>query len=915
MEVNNAASVENNVTSASKKNLKSSITTKETCLLDAVDSVYYIEDDFDSVKYELKKMVEINLMPEAVASEVEKLKSQLQVVSKCISAKIIENSPSYSAQLKDVDEIQDEIKGIVCTVSSIRGYLFHNEVASFFSKLSIARNECTRSLEIIANHRNRKYLRKLKASLKIVKTLYEIGFQLKDLIQEGNFPQAITLCREAQKAASSCCQFYCIREISEKFKNIMDNFITELNVSLVSLTVIFDPDKYTLVYKAFEMLDEVKEAGNHIVKCFNETLESSSRRVIVERLLSPSKYSDIEKMSYERLCEAVDMNQILNCVRELGFVLCKILFNYHAFLRYHVDLEERLNSTDAGNGAPNPVRLKLTDSLYNVFKTASQKFNTLLCCHDLSVLKFDHFLDIVEMSNRFKQFGRTYFGNACGEVTISLEKQAYFYFSRYHYERMEEMKMFLENEAFALCPVPLQFTLFDLQEFYFLKESMEGFEDASTISDVEADLGEQLDYKIISPELDNPFSSDVRSKRVEILTPGRKLEYAYPSLPSKVDSDVKSSSADVLKTLSQNDADEVKENCQQFPPILCNTALNLLRYFGRYLRMTYLLRSIAEQAIFAIFQLYSYFLYTVHSFFSDEESGDSQFCSSKLLATLKYAKDNVLCNETGVFGNNAFHIYMTIKNKGSLSSVVHLHDADHMYAFSERIVGAESIVFLTKQLNVLHPILESLVTSVNGNSTAELLIQMCNVLPPTVDIRRSIYGSAVNKVLQYNQLISMVSSTKWDISELHSQHSEYVDFLIEEMKKFALSLEKIYESIPLSADIILVLWDCIIWRAFRAIVQGYCESNRKCSNEGRALMQLDLQQLIMKIEQLTHLQSIPHKDYVENYVKAYYLSENSLEQWILQHSEYSVHQMVSLLNVASHVSKKARTRIISLLTE
>lgn len=42
----------------------------------------------------------------------------------------------------------------------------------------------------------------------------------------------------------------------------------------------------------------------------------------------------------------------------------------------------------------------LADGLYAVFKSASNKYNTLLCCHDLSHLKFDHFIEIVEMSNR-----------------------------------------------------------------------------------------------------------------------------------------------------------------------------------------------------------------------------------------------------------------------------------------------------------------------------------------------------------------------------------------------------------------------------------------------------------------------------------------------------------------------------------
>lgn len=46
------------------------------------------------------------------------------------------------------------------------------------------------------------------------------------------------------------------------------------------------------------------------------------------------------------------------------------------------------------------VRRILVDSLYSIFKTASVKFSIFLYCHDLSVLKTDQFLDIIEMSNR-----------------------------------------------------------------------------------------------------------------------------------------------------------------------------------------------------------------------------------------------------------------------------------------------------------------------------------------------------------------------------------------------------------------------------------------------------------------------------------------------------------------------------------
>lgn len=36
---------------------------------------------------------------------------------------------------------------------------------------------------------------------------------------------------------------------------------------------------------------------------------------------------------------------------------------------------------------------------------------------------------------------------------------------------MDELAMFLENEIFTLCPVPYQFTIFDLQVLFKLKLS------------------------------------------------------------------------------------------------------------------------------------------------------------------------------------------------------------------------------------------------------------------------------------------------------------------------------------------------------------------------------------------------------------------------------------------------------------
>ncbi len=68
----------------------------------------------------------------------------------------------------------------------------------------------------------------------------------------------------------------------------------------------------------------------------------------------------------------------------------------------------------------------------------------------------------------------------------------------------------------------------------------------------------------------------------------------------------------------------------------------------------------------------------------------------------------------------------------------------------------------------------------------------------------------------------------------------------------------------------------------RILVDSYA-SVKKCSNEGRALMQLDFQQLIVKLEKICEIRPIPDKDYVEVFIKAFYLPDSSIEKWIRDH--------------------------------
>lgn len=57
-------------------------------------------------------------------------------------------------------------------------------------------------------------------------------------------------------------------------------------------------------------------------------------------------------------------------------------------------------------------------------------------------------------------------------------------------------------------------------------------------------------------------------------------------------------------------------------------------------------------------------------------------------------------------------------------------------------------------------------------------------------------------------------------------------------------------------------------------------------------MQLDFQQFLMKLEKLTDIRPIPDKEFVETYIKAYYLTENDMERWIKEHRVRAEKQLI-----------------------
>lgn len=74
--------------------------------------------------------------------------------------------------------------------------------------------------------------------------------------------------------------------------------------------------------------------------------------------------------------------------------------------------------------------------------------------------------------SRLMQVGEEFCASKSEDLQESIRKQSGNYFNSYHQQRLEELKIFLENESWEICPVKPTFHILQLQEFKGLRHAL-----------------------------------------------------------------------------------------------------------------------------------------------------------------------------------------------------------------------------------------------------------------------------------------------------------------------------------------------------------------------------------------------------------------------------------------------------------
>eukprot|EP00794_Sanderia_malayensis_P003270 gene3270-3751_t len=888
-------------------------------IIKGIEEIYYKPADFDMTEYELKNLPAL-IDVDQLDGYGDFLRRQSNAVTRQLSRKILENQALYVRELERVIDLQSSLSK--ATSICMKGR----------SHLNRAKEEAAmRVLFVLAKHRRKVLQLKLLKSLRFIKTLQRTDVRLKELLQEDDYPTAIQLCLECQKAAETFRQYNCIRELSSDLQETLDQIEEQLDVALSKVCNGFNEKQYQKILSAYMLLGKTQTAMDQLQMHYLSTVNSVALQVVSDHLdqnnLLPTTAADF---NFPALCKNIGLANFTSCLVDLCKNFWTVMSSYKQAMNWHEKYDQSLQSKSdeiailksptARNGEEELekggventsveamfdrqyVKSKLEQGLSRIWQDIQHKVKTFVLSTDLAYFKYDDFIRVLDVISKLILIGEDFCGSKSQSLQESIRTQTVNYFKAYHRSTLDELRMFLENEVWELCPVRSNFKILSLQEFEFLKSGMRGSKGhqrshSGTINP-ESGFFKDLENNTTTP-FDDICEDDSSAEKDDEL----KMDYVDENTGEETD----------MRSRERSKRERI---ISLNTPIISNTTLNVLRSFGKYMQMMSVLKPIAFDVVICMSQLFDYYLYAVYTFFcstSNEisvelDSNANAAISMKMRMTLKRISNNIILKQGAILNQGDLKVYAPC-----LSSMVDLSRQQDLCGLSHRIIAMESLVFLANQLKTLHTHLDLLIPVAKRAFLAQFFSQTIDV---SEELRTPVYKVVAEKAIAFDQTLAQMSLVKWDIKEIMSQHSSYVDNLTREFQLFSDKVTSVSRNVPVPAEVSCILWTHVIQLSNRTFVDGF-SSVKKCSNEGRALMQLDYQQLLIKLERIALVRPIPGREFVEAFIKAFYLSENDLERWLREHTEYTVRQLRSLVTcgTGSHITKKTKNRLMDVLDE
>ncbi|EEE51346.1 hypothetical protein OsJ_32352 [Oryza sativa Japonica Group] len=333
------------------------------------------------------------------------------------------------------------------------------------------------------------------------------------------------------------------------------------------------------------------------------------------------------------------------------------------------------------------------------------------------------------------------------------------------------------------------------------------------------------------------------------------------------------------------------------------SSLSLLRMMDKYARLMQKLEIVNVELFKGICQLFGIFYHYIYETFGNQDRGQSgkslpdhqSFRLRVALSKITQDSDQWIKPQSISYSPSS-PVSMDVMPTAPPSSMFTL------YGLKERCAAAETISLVARVLNRSRAHLHSVLSQSNTSILEEFFGTMVDSVP---DLAEHIHRTSARMLLHINGYPDKIANAKWEVKELGMEHNGYVDLLLGEFKHYKTRLDHG----GISKELQDLLLEYGIDSIAEVLVEGLSRVKR-CTDEGRALMSLDLQVLINGLLHIVSANVRPKLQIVDTFIKAYYLPETEYVHWARSHPEYSKSQVVGLVNlVATMKGWKRKTRL------
>ncbi|XP_041968636.1 syndetin [Aricia agestis] len=870
-------------------------------VLREIEHVYFSPPaEFDAARYALEHAPSPPNC-EAIERMFTKLKRQQQVVSGKALHLISQQRDNCDREFAEIQNIRSQLADTLQTCRRAR------------ERLHAASNHLTIStFVILANVRKRQIIKSVLKSLDLLRSLRSVEKDAADLLNKKEYYEAIELILKSRRAAAVHKEYTCIADLAARLQDTLDMTEEKLDSVLAGVCYEFDERVFQKLKKAYDLLGKTQAAMEqlhmHYCSAVNESAVEAVRPFV----------DDASEMKFAEMCRAVHASKAPTCLLSLCEKLFLVMRSYYLLVDWHSKNDDRPPSSSdvleiERNVSREYIRQKLKAGLIRIWHDVQAKVSMFLKSSGLEEYPFEKFIQMLGILRKLTQIAEVFCGDTSDLLHDFIKTQSVSYIKNYHRGRMEELKLFLENEGWEQCPVRSDFNVLSLQEF---KQFRKYLNPATSDSAIAGPRGTQSDATSSVPSQDDSeymlryFAPNSTRTPFDIFRNENITNDDIFGLEPESDaSDYSDDEPDELRRDFVDEADhgdysDVADRPPASPSrvrdsvIVTNTTLSVLRNCGQYLQIGRYLPQISLEVIMLMNQLFDYYFYTVHSFFtSDLPVSSSTLYSTKLNATLKRITTSI-----GSADRASSVEFPNVPQHLDLVSEENLH------GLSERIVAVESVVFLAKQFELLHPYLEHVV-----DQPQRMILDHFkeSTLAAATDLRAPVYMCSASRAVEASSTLVAMAQVRWNVKEVAVEHSPYVDTVVRKIQVFALRLENVAARVSLNVQVINSVWSMVAKFIVHLLVEGFSNAT-KCSNGGRSLMQLDYRQLFVKLEKISRLKPVPYQDYVDRYVKAYYLPRNELEEFVKTHTEYSNKHLKALVTCACE-NKRDRQALIAII--